>query len=730
MSVLAGTALLGIVLLAGFSGRQIEQVFESTNYGNSNTVPSLLLLNDIRGRFGDLRATVYSHVLSLTPGDKRDAEQNIAAMVEKFETALKSYDTNGCDGASCLSDDKEKAMLDALREAIRGYISSLDGYYKLSNASKTEEAVIYLRSQVVPNLAKIKAAFAALLDYNIKLAKNGADTALAAKETAFTFSLCITLLTLLSVGAISFVIVRNLLKQLGGEPDFAAEVANRIASGDLGSRIELKAGDSTSLMAAIKSMQENLTGIVNEIRGMVEAANRGELDNRMALSNKAGYTKELSELLNQLSETVDTAFKDTIRVSEALAQGDLTQKVTRDCQGSFNQVKLAVNTTVDALTAIVGEIRDMVAAANRGDLGTRMTLTGKAGYTKELSELLNRLTETIDTAFKDTIEIAQALENGDLTRQVTRDCQGAFDQVKQSLNNTVSKLSRTIGEVSVTAESIAAATRQVSATAQSLSQSSSEQAASVEETSASVEQMSASISQNAENAKVADGMSAEGSQKAADGGQAVNETVGAMKQIARKIGIIDDIAYQTNLLALNAAIEAARAGEHGKGFAVVAAEVRKLAERSQVAAQEIGQLAVSSVGLAEKAGKLLDEIVPATKKTADLVQEITSASEEQTNGVGQINGAMSQLNQITQHNASASEELAATAEEMSSQAEALQQAMSFFTVAGIERAQGGKGGRQGEKATAAGSMRPLSPTVIARAEGSHAVIDEKQFTRF
>jgi methyl-accepting chemotaxis protein len=154
-----------------------------------------------------------------------------------------------------------------------------------------------------------------------------------------------------------------------------------------------------------------------------------------------------------------------------------------------------------------------------------------------------------------------------------------------------------------------------------------------------------------------------------------------MKQIAAKIGIIDDIAYQTNLLALNAAIEAARAGEHGKGFAVVAAEVRKLAERSQVAAQEIGQVAGSSVELAEKAGKLLDEMVPSIKKTSDLVQEITAASEEQSSGVGQINGAITQLNQVTQKNAAGSEELAATAEEMSSQAQQLQQTMSFFKVA-------------------------------------------------
>jgi methyl-accepting chemotaxis protein len=269
-----------------------------------------------------------------------------------------------------------------------------------------------------------------------------------------------------------------------------------------------------------------------------------------------------------------------------------------------------------------------------------------------------------------------------MTQTITAHYNGDFDALKLAINNTIAKLADTIAQINVAADALNNAAAQVSATAQSLSQSSSEQAASVEETTASIEEMTASINQNTENAKVTDGIATQSSQQAEEGGGAVKETVDAMKQIADKIGIIDDIAYQTNLLALNAAIEAARAGEHGKGFAVVAAEVRKLAERSQVAAQEIGQVASSSVKLAEKAGHLLDEMVPSIKKTSDLVQEIAAASQEQSSGVGQINGAMGQLNKATQQNASASEELAATAEEMGGQAGQLQELMSFFSVEG------------------------------------------------
>ncbi len=283
-------------------------------------------------------------------------------------------------------------------------------------------------------------------------------------------------------------------------------------------------------------------------------------------------------------------------------------------------------------------------------------------------------------------EVVQRVAKGDLTVEVkTRE--GDTTSMLASVRTMTITLAQIISDVRSSADGLASASEEVSATTQSMSQASTEQAASVEETSASIEQMSASIAQNTENAKVTDGMAGKAAREAVEGGQSVRDTLVAMKTIADKIGIVDDIAYQTNLLALNAAIEAARAGEHGKGFAVVAAEVRKLAERSQVAAQEIGTVAKSSVALAERAGSLLSEMVPSINKTSDLVQEITAASEEQSAGVEQINGAMLQLSQITQQNASASEELAATAEEMSGQAEQLQQMMEFFTLSGSPVAQ-------------------------------------------
>ena len=290
------------------------------------------------------------------------------------------------------------------------------------------------------------------------------------------------------------------------------------------------------------------------------------------------------------------------------------------------------------------------------------------------------LVRGITRPLSEAVAVANKLANGDLTAKIEVTSRDETGELLIAMQNMVVKLSQIIGEVRGAADNLSSASEEVSATAQSLSQTSSEQAVSVEETSASIGQMTSSINQNTENAKVTDGMAFKAAKEATEGSEAVKETVSAMKSIADKISIIDEIAYQTNLLALNAAIEAERAGEYGKGFAVVAAEVRKLAERSQFAAQEIGEVARGSVQLAEKAGDLLDEIVPIISKTSNLVQEITAASEEQANGVGQINTAMEQLNKITQQNASSSEELAATAGGMSDQAEHLQQLMAFFRV--------------------------------------------------
>ena len=337
--------------------------------------------------------------------------------------------------------------------------------------------------------------------------------------------------------------------------------------------------------------------------------------------------------------------------------------------------------------AVENEISGIVAAAVQGEFSERISLDDKTGFFERLASGINQILETSEVGLSDISRVVQALARGDLTDSIQADYKGLFGQLKNDVNDTMERLSAVMVDVKTNSSAIASASEEVSGTAESLSQGASEQAASVEETSASIEQMGASINQNSENSRTTDGIATESSTAAIEGGESVVETVQAMKDIAEKISIIEDIAYQTNMLALNAAIEAARAGEHGKGFAVVAAEVRKLAERSQVAASEISELTGDSVKVAEKAGGLLEKMVPDIARTAELVQEITAASEEQAGGVGQITGAMQQLDQVTQQNAAASEELAATAQEMRTQSQSLLEIISFFKLVESKRLQ-------------------------------------------
>ncbi len=310
-------------------------------------------------------------------------------------------------------------------------------------------------------------------------------------------------------------------------------------------------------------------------------------------------------------------------------------------------------------------------AVAQGDLGQSIAVSSNDEI-KDLIDALNRMTANL----RESAEIAEKIAAGDLTVAAKR--RSDKDVLGIALEQMLAKLRQVVLEASGAADNVSSGSQQLSASAGQLSQGATEQASATEEASSSMEQMAANVKQNADNAAQTEKIARQSAKDAEASGTAVVQAVTAMRTIAEKITIVQEIARQTDLLALNAAVEAARAGEHGRGFAVVASEVRKLAERSQAAAADIGAVSTQTVQAAQDAGEMLSKLVPDIRKTAELVAEISAACREQDTGSEQINQAIQQLDKVTQQNASASEQMSATSEELAAQAEQLQAAIGYF----------------------------------------------------
>jgi len=345
-----------------------------------------------------------------------------------------------------------------------------------------------------------------------------------------------------------------------------------------------------------------------------------------------------------------------------------------------------------AETKAIQSINSIIEAASHGDFETRIPEAGQRGFLLELSHNLNRLFGITAGSLNEIEMMLDALSRGDLTKTITTEYSGLFNQIKDDVNSTVAKLREVIFEIQETTQVINSSAKEIAAGNNDLSQRTEKQAANLEETAASIQELTSTVQHNSENAQYANDLAVSASNIASKGVSVVKNVVSTMEGIndsSRKIvdiiSVIDGIAFQTNILALNAAVEAARAGEQGRGFSVVATEVRTLAQRAAAAAGEIKGLINDSVEKVEdgtrlvgNAGKTMEEIVSSVDGVTKVMLEISSASNEQTQGIKQVNQAIMEIDDVTQQNAALVEEAAAAAEMLEDKARSLAKTASYF----------------------------------------------------
>lgn len=439
------------------------------------------------------------------------------------------------------------------------------------------------------------------------------------------------------------------------------------------------------------SDQVKVLGLENADAEAEEVSNTtGQETRRAALDTLETLLTENRDRMTENSIAAEQAYSQATTLLVTLVVGAITVGII---------AALWISVTVSrGLNAAV----NMAKAVTVGDLSVKPAVSSK----DEVGDVLRAL-DQMTTNLSETANIAESISKGDLTVEVTE--RSEKDMLGKALKEMVAQLRNVVSNAITSSNNVAEGAQNMSATAEQLSQGSTEQASAAQQASSSVEEMAANIRQSADNAGQTEKIATQSAKEAQESGAAVDDAVKAMKTIADKINIIQEIARQTDLLALNAAVEAARAGQHGKGFAVVASEVRKLAERSQQAAAEISDLSSETVEVSQKAGEMLQALVPNIKRTADLVQEISAATREQNVGADQINQAIRELDKVIQQNASAADASAATSEELAGQSDQLRTVIGYFDL-GSAASHAPQASRTASPAPARSGSAPVAPT--------------------
>lgn len=627
--------------------------------------------------------------------------ENIEKYKKRFEVLKGEYDTRhkfwvneNSKPETALKAEINTPFLDgSFQNAIDFYTEAQTNFFPAMLEGKRELALASLQkleASYEKHRTFIDDVVRLTTEENLKIEQN-------AQSSIQTYKILLISIFIFSVSLSIFIgmlVARNLIKELGGEPNYTSSIIREIAKGNLSVKVDIQPNDKTSLLYAINTMRETLSSIVISVNFVMNEMSNGNFSSRI----EGDFTGDFAQLKSRTNASLDelsNTLNDVMRVIEAIAKGDLNQKITTQYKGVFGLTAQSVNETIDELKKIIGEIERVVYLASEcGDFSASIQTEEKVGYALLIAKSINQLFKTVEKSLNDVLRVSQSFGDGDLTPTIDDHYPGAFGEVKSGMNTTGKNLKSLVSDIKETIDVVVSAAQEISDGNNNLSSRTEKQAASLQETAAAMEQLSSTVQNNMDSVQHSCKMVLDTEETAKEGVGVIRSVVTTMENInesSRKIveiiTAIDDIAFQTNILALNAAVEASRAGEQGKGFAVVASEVRNLAQRAANAAGEIKSLISNSVESisngsrqVSQAGKTIEAIADSIHNVTLIMNNIATASVEQNQGIEQIHKAIAEMDEVTHQNAALVVQAAAATESLSEKTRELASEMGRFKI--------------------------------------------------